>query len=169
MTAPTDPPPEVALTIRLLDSAQGFPIQTWHFPARPEVRIGRAPDNDVVITHPYVSRYHVRLVWREGDWEMVNLGTHGTLMDGRPVSQVILVEGDEMRLGPLGPTLRFQAQKSNSGLTPNFGGTLAGDLSAAPAIRIDAAKKEEEVGTIVGSDYFRELQARLQALRARKK
>jgi hypothetical protein len=168
MTAPTDPSAEMVLTVQLLDSAQGFAIQTWKFPAQPEVRIGRAPDNDVVITHPYVSRYHVRLLWREGDWELVNMGTHGTLIQGRAVPRALLEEGEEVRLGPLGPSLRFQAHKSNSGLTPNFG-TLAGELPAPPSIHIDAAKKEEEVKTVTNSDYFRQLQARLQALRDRRK
>jgi pSer/pThr/pTyr-binding forkhead associated (FHA) protein len=166
MTAPTDPSAEVVLTIELLDSAQNVPIQTWRFPARPEVKIGRAPDNDVVITHPYVSRNHARLLWRDGEWELVNVGTHGTLLDGRAVPRALVVDGDEVRLGPLGPTLRLKTHRTDSGVTPY--GTMAGEAPAAPTIQIDAAKKEEEVATIADSDYFRQLQARLQSLRERR-
>jgi pSer/pThr/pTyr-binding forkhead associated (FHA) protein len=166
MTAPTDPSTEVVLTVQLLDSAQNVPIQTWRFPVQPEIRVGRAPDNDVVITHPYVSRYHVRLLWRDGDWELVNMGTHGTLVQGRVTPRALLLDGDEVRLGPLGPTLRFNAHRSDSGMTPY--GTMAGELPAAPTIEIDAVKKEEEVAAVADSDYFRQLQARLQALRERR-
>src|SRR5215469_3947193 len=105
MPAPIDPSVEGVLTLHLLDTAQGFPIQTWTFLLRPEVRIGRASDNEVVITHPYVSRYHVRLLWREGGWELVNSGSHGTLVQGKLVERVQLTEADEIRLGRQGPTL----------------------------------------------------------------
>jgi pSer/pThr/pTyr-binding forkhead associated (FHA) protein len=166
MTAPTDPSAEVVLTIELLDSAQNVPIQTWRFPAQPEVKIGRAPENDVVITHPYVSRNHVRLLWRDGDWELVNTGTHGTIIQGRVTPRALVVDGDEIRLGPLGPTLRLKAHRTDSGVTPF--GTLAGQAPAAPTIEIDAVKKAEEVAAVTDSVYFRALQARLQALRERR-
>jgi len=164
MAAPTDPPGEGVLTLHLLDTAQGFPIQTWTFLLRPEVRIGRATDNDVVITHPYVSRYHVRLLWREGGWELFNSGSHGTLLRGERVTRARLAEADEVRLGPLGPTLRFHCAE----IAESAYGTLAGDVPAQPPIRIDAAKTEQEVRAVTGSDYFRQLQERVQALRARR-
>jgi pSer/pThr/pTyr-binding forkhead associated (FHA) protein len=164
MPAPSDPLVEGVLTIHLLDTAQGFPIQTWTFILKPQVRIGRAADNEVVITHPYVSRNHVRLVWRDGGWEMENTGSHGTLLRGEKVMQARLAEGDELRLGPLGPTLRFQFAE----LPESAYGTLAADLPAQPPIRIDPVKKAEEVRAVAESDYFRQLQERVQALRARR-
>ena len=167
MSPANDPPAEVVLTLQLLDSAQGLPVQSWGFPAQPEVRLGRAGDNDVVITHPYVSRYHARLLWRNGDWELVNMGTHGTLLRGRAVQRALLEEGDDIRLGPLGPTLRFRNHVNNSGETPK--GTLVAALPAPPAIHIDEASKEAEVQTVVGGEYFRQLQERLQALRDRRR
>jgi hypothetical protein len=166
MAEATDPSAEVVLTLQLLDAVQGLPIQTWKFPVQPEVRIGRASDNDVVITHPYVSRYHTRLVWRNGDWELVNVGTHGTHLAGRAVTHALLEDGAELRLGPLGPTLRFRASPPE-GSEVRFGTLLEGE-PALPAIRIDAARKDEEVQTVADSDYFRQLQQRLQALRARR-
>ena len=47
-------------------------------------------------------------------------------------------------------------------------GTLAADVPAHPPIRIDGAKKDEEVRTITESGYFRQLQERVQALRGRR-
>jgi hypothetical protein len=167
MAAPSDPPAELVLTLQLLDTAQGFPIQSWKFPAQPEVRIGRANDNDVIIPHPYVSRLHVRLLWREGDWELVNVGTHGTLVAGRAATRALVSDGDDIRLGPLGPTLRVRAHATDGSETPRFG-TLMEGAPAAPAIRIDPAKKEEEVRAVADDEFFRRLQERLQALRARR-
>ena len=164
MPGPIDPSVEGMLTLHLLDTAQGFPIQTWSFVLRPEVRIGRAPDNQVVITHPYVSRNHVRLLWRDGGWELLNLGGHGTLVHGQLVTRVRLAEADEIRLGPQGPTLRFHCAE----VVESVYGTLAADEPAQPPIRIDRAKKDEEVRSITESGYFRQLQERVQALRARR-
>jgi hypothetical protein len=164
MPVPTDPSVEGVLTLHLLDTAQGFPIQTWTFLLKPEVRIGRAGDNEVIIPHPYVSRYHARLLWHEGGWELVNLGSHGTLVHGQRVTRVRLAEADEMRLGPLGPTLRFHCAEA----TESICGTLAGDMPTLNPIRIDATKKEQEVRAVADTDYFRQLQARVQALRARR-
>jgi predicted component of type VI protein secretion system len=168
MTAPTEPPAEVVLTLQLLDATQGLPIQTWHFPVQPEVRVGRANENDVVIPHPYVSRQHARLVWRDGDWELVNVGTHGTLRDGRAVTRALLEDGDELRLGPQGPTIRVRA-RGNDSSPAAYVGTMVGDANDLPSIRIDAAKKTEEVQAVADTEYFRELQARLQTLRDRKR
>jgi|GEM_PF-2000186 len=36
----------------------------------PVVRIGRALDNDIVLTDPTVSRYHAQLRWREGCYHL---------------------------------------------------------------------------------------------------
>jgi predicted component of type VI protein secretion system len=164
MPAPSDPPAEGILTIHLLDTTQGFPIQTWTFLLKSEVRIGRAPDNDVVVTHPYVSRNHVRLLWHEGGWELVSIGSHGTLVRGQRVTRVRLQEADEIRLGPMGPALRFHCAE----IAESVYGTLAADVPAQPPIRIDSAKKDEEVRAVSDTGYFRQLQERVQALRARR-
>jgi len=164
MPAPIDPSGEEILTLHLLDPNQGFPIQTWTFMVRPEVRIGRAADNEVVIPHPYVSRYHVALKWREGGWELVNTGSHGTLVKGQRVTSARLEEGDEIRLGPMGPTLRFH----RASIADNVTGTMAGDMIVQPTISIDPAKKEQEVQEVTQSDYFQQLKQRVQSLRARR-
>jgi serine/threonine-protein kinase len=159
-----DPSVEGVLTLHLLDTAQGFPIQTWSFFLKPQVRIGRAPDNEVVITHPYVSRYHARLLWREGGWDLESMGSHGTLVRGELVTRVRLAEADELRLGPLGPTLRFHSAE----LEGSLDGTMADNVSSQPTIRIDPVKKEQEVGAVTDSAYFQRLQERVQDLRARR-
>ena len=50
----------------LLDSPNGAPLQQWIFENQPAIRIGRSPENDVVIAHQYVSRDHVCLSHVQG-------------------------------------------------------------------------------------------------------
>ncbi|WP_433783263.1 ATP-binding cassette domain-containing protein [Actinomycetospora sp. CA-101289] len=53
----------------------------------PKVRIGRAEDNDVVVSDLLVSRHHAELVRRPGHgWDIVDLGSpNGTFVDGARV------------------------------------------------------------------------------------
>src|SRR5437763_8339988 len=51
------------------------------------VRIGRAADNDVVITSQRVSRYHAQLRWVESGWLVYDLdSTNGTFVNDQSVS-----------------------------------------------------------------------------------
>lgn len=54
---------------------------------RPLVHVGRAPENDLVLTHPTVSQRHARLARRpDGSIHVVDLGsTNGTFVDGERV------------------------------------------------------------------------------------
>lgn len=68
------------------------------FPARGDtVRIGRAPDNDVVLSaEPTVSRHHAELVRTDGGWAVRDLGSHnGTHLNG-----VRLADGSVRNVGP---------------------------------------------------------------------
>lgn len=71
---------------------------TARFPVRgATVRVGRAADNDVVLTaEPTVSRHHAELV-RDGDrWAVRDLGSH----NGTHVNGVRLAEGAAGAVGP---------------------------------------------------------------------
>jgi predicted component of type VI protein secretion system len=158
------PPEGEILTLHLLDTSQGLTIQTWTFQLKPEVRIGRAPDNDVVIPHPYVSRSHVLLQWRSDGWELSNLGSHGTLVKGERIENVRLTDGDEIRLGKLGPTLRFHCAP----ISQDSSGTLPGE-SIEHTIDINPVSKEAEVKAVTETLYFQQLQERVETLRARRR
>lgn len=65
------------------------------------MRIGRAPDNDLVLDDVQVSRYHARLI-RQGSTLIVeDLGsTNGTLVSGRRITQpAVLQPGDTIAIG----------------------------------------------------------------------
>ncbi|MDC0713865.1 sigma 54-interacting transcriptional regulator [Stigmatella sp. ncwal1] len=97
------------------------------FPLAGEVlRIGKAPENDVVIDHPTVSRNHL-LVRRQGDRFLVqDLGsTNGTFLDGAQVREAYLRPGALLEVGDV--RLRFSPQVSPVHVDPSAEDRL-GDL-----------------------------------------
>jgi dipeptidyl aminopeptidase/acylaminoacyl peptidase len=70
------------------------------------VTIGRAPDNDVVVGDPATSGHHGRIEVRAGSFWISDLGsTNGTLVNGGPVIEKQLTDGDMIAIGQ--STLRF--------------------------------------------------------------
>ena len=70
------------------------------------VRLGRAPDNDVVLDDSRVSRYHAQIRRRGDRFTLVDLGsTNGTRIGSQPVTEQALRTGDTIYLG--GVPLRF--------------------------------------------------------------
>ena len=67
------------------------------------VRIGRYPNNDIVIDHPTVSAYHAELVRRPDErYELIDRESrNGTRINGTPVRQAILKDGDQITLGAI--------------------------------------------------------------------
>ncbi|HLQ15517.1 MAG TPA: prolyl oligopeptidase family serine peptidase [Candidatus Eisenbacteria bacterium] len=70
------------------------------------VTVGRAPDNDVVVGDPATSGHHGRIEPRAGTFWMSDLGsTNGTLINGEPVIEKQLSDGDLIAIGQ--NTIRF--------------------------------------------------------------
>jgi transcriptional regulator with GAF, ATPase, and Fis domain len=67
---------------------------------RDRVRIGKSPDNDLVLDDPTVSRFHCE-IRRDGQGYLLeDLGsTNGTLVDGNAVRQVYLAPGAKVTVG----------------------------------------------------------------------
>jgi len=64
------------------------------------VTIGRAPDNDVVVGDPATSGHHGRIEVRAGSFWISDLGsTNGTLVNGEPVIEKQLTDGDVIAIG----------------------------------------------------------------------
>lgn len=82
-----------------------------------EIRIGRAPDNDIVIDSRIVSRYHARLERTPAGYSLHVLpeAANPVLLDGRPLTAArLLASGDLLRIGSLDPglmvTLTYSAE-----------------------------------------------------------
>lgn len=64
------------------------------------IRIGRAPDCEIVLRDSRVSRRHARVTARDGVLVLTDLGsTNGTRVNGHRVSEVVLGAGDRIVVG----------------------------------------------------------------------
>jgi len=64
------------------------------------LRIGRSPDNDMVIPHLSVSSHHAELRTVPGGYRLVDLGSHnGTYVNEQRVADALLAEGDMVGFG----------------------------------------------------------------------
>lgn len=108
------------VTLYLVHPQQSTPLQKWQFENASVIRIGRAPDNDVILTNPLVSRYHLELRridvanHNERSWQLINQGTNGTFLDGILVAQSQLKNGSLIQLARGGPTLKYQSEAGNT-------------------------------------------------------
>ena len=85
--------------------------QSYVFRPGELVRIGRAPDNDVVVAEPTVSRQHAQMVWADGGWIYESVGNAATLLQGQPVTRLAVTQPVDLTLGSAqGPVLRIDVQ-----------------------------------------------------------
>lgn len=63
-------------------------------------RIGRAPDNDIVVDDLLASRYHAELRSTPAGFAIIDLGSsNGTFLNGQPVRRAVLDDGDLISVG----------------------------------------------------------------------
>lgn len=82
-------------------------MQQWSFESSSVIRIGRSSDNDVVLYSAVVSRHHVEICQAETGWEVRSLGTNGTYVDNKRISQAPVTDGTIVRLARSGPTIKI--------------------------------------------------------------
>ncbi|MFI9121074.1 FHA domain-containing protein [Streptomyces bikiniensis] len=96
-SAPPRPPsvshPAATGTFRQPTSVRPLPTHS--------IRIGRAPDNDVVVPDLVVSRHHAELrAHPDGTYRIHDLGSHnGTFLNGRPVTDARVTTEDIVGIG----------------------------------------------------------------------
>lgn len=72
------------------------------------VTIGRVPTCTIACSDPQVSRVHAEIRPALDGYEVIDMGsTNGTLVNGRPVREHALADGDQIQLG--NTVLRFEA------------------------------------------------------------
>jgi ABC transport system ATP-binding/permease protein len=95
--APASPP----VRPQPLPGSSRNPSRVHSAPMR-RLRIGRAPDNEVVVSDLSVSRYHAELRrTRRGGYEIADLDSHnGTYLNGQRVTTAPVTETDQIGIGP---------------------------------------------------------------------
>ncbi len=105
------------------------------------LRLGRTPDNDIVIDNTYISGHHAEFLRQaDGGYELVDLqSSNGTFVNNKRIERSRVKGGDRLRFGQLGARFRERAPR---GLAPlqtiarSGGSAIESDL--AKARRIEA-------------------------------
>ncbi len=126
---------EVSLTYRAAPAAfASAAAAVLSLRDRPVLTLGRDPNNDEIIDHPAVSRFHARIYKRsDGSWAIADLNsTNGTFVSGKQViGERVLLSGDNIRIGSC--SLVFQPDETL--VRQNEAGNL----------RLDALKLKKQV------------------------
>ena len=107
--------------LTLIHPQNKTPLKQWCFKRETLIRIGRAPDNHVILDDLLVSRHHLDL--RQVDdsqprnaatpidqrrWHLVNHSANGTFVNGAVMSQGLITETALLQLAQGGPLLKLQ-------------------------------------------------------------
>ncbi len=99
------------ITLTLLHPLQAIAVQSWTFNDEPSIKIGRATNNEVVLYSAVVSRHHVEIrKSASAEWEVVNLGSNGTYIDGKAIEKAKAVDGMIVRLAKSGPQILLKIE-----------------------------------------------------------
>lgn len=122
-------------------------------------RVGRSPENDVVLVAPTVATEHAELRLRGGLWSLRDLGSaSGSLVDGAPVQgAALLAPGSEIQLGDVRLAFDPQDRWDDSPVElPPLEEAEVEMASAAPMVAEDAPAPVFEDDPIEPSARFRE-------------
>lgn len=131
---------------------------------RGPVRIGRAPENDLQVISPYVSRRHAELWGHSGGLLFRDLGsTSGSWFQGRRVTEMVLPIGETLHLGsPDGIPVRAEAAPAPA----NAGDTGERSASRTEVLRVADFTQSVYLGSL--SDVNVSSTSRRKALGSRK-
>lgn len=101
-------PQRIKIVVRFEDRKEReFPLQ------KPVVKLGRVPDNDIILPFEYISSYHAqfhRLF--DGQWEVVDLGSfNSTSKNGKKIERARIKAGDLLVFGILGARVELIEEK----------------------------------------------------------
>ena len=156
---------EETVFIELIDQAIGRSVQAWTFDDTPSITIGGAPQCQVALTDPYVSRDHAELRWFAEQWWIISRGRNGVVIDGKHVVEQVIHSDTYFRLGPQGPQFRFhhRAPEDSSLRTISFDA-----IGPVQPLTFDAMRLDRDVRQIIEDDYFQRLHQRSKELRGKR-
>lgn len=91
------------IQISLWDDSRSQILQQWEFAPPASIQIGRAPDNQIAIDRPSISRLHatidyISLPQGGGYWQVVNRGANGTSINDLSINRILVTDGDRLQL-----------------------------------------------------------------------
>src|SRR6266536_3852821 len=71
-------------------------------------RVGRGPDNDVVVDETTISAHHFEIRRENGAFKIQDLhSTNGTYVNGEKIGEAVLTPSSSIQLGAAGPEFAF--------------------------------------------------------------
>lgn len=153
------PETELAITLHLVDPADGRSLQSWSF-QKGRVTIGRDASADLPLLDQYVSRIHAELLHGEEGWSLNSLGRNGVFVDGKSVDKCRLFPGITFRLASVGPMFRFDPTTVSTGTS-----TVCFDHTSMLVLELNPTDVRQRVDEIAVTDYFQQLQQKARQLR----
>lgn len=148
-----------SVTLQLLDSATGIPLQVWECGESERVTIGRGEESHIRIIDPHVSRLHAELSVSDGEWMIRSHGRNGTWIRSEKVDYQRISDRTVFHLGASGPMLRFLCQSQGPASTT---ATIDNaDCDDFDFLRINPHQLADEVARIAESEAFRRLQQKV--------
>lgn len=151
------------IRLTLLDPQKNTPLKNWDFQSESIIKLGRSPDNNIVLSDSLVSRYHLELhkisKSQSGNlWRLVSQGTNGTFVNGVLMSQGIVHDGSLIQLARGGPIFKFQIQPPSAANIPQQCCPRAGDnppgnlfcIYCGQPIQVERSIKHYQVLRILG-------------------
>ncbi|TYO97377.1 FHA domain-containing protein [Desulfallas thermosapovorans] len=80
-----------------------YDMEGVEFALSRELRLGRGPNNEVILPDRFASNNHARLFSRDGQFWLEDLGSkNGTYLNGKPLAgPAVLANGDQIRIGEI--------------------------------------------------------------------
>ncbi|NDJ87543.1 MAG: FHA domain-containing protein [Chloroflexi bacterium] len=111
------------LELELLDSPE--PGTHLPLPRQPRITVGRGSDNDIVIRHPSISRYHGEFIWQEGIHIYHDLNSaNGSYINNQFVSEPMPISTGSIIY--LGESIRLIYQEAPETIDSEPGARLEG-------------------------------------------
>ena len=137
-----------------------FAGHTYNFEPGQTVRIGRSPENAVVVPDPTVSREHAQVRWQDDRWVLDDLGKGRTYIGGLPVRSVSVEQPLDIHLAnPLGPGLRIEighdpARLLQTQATAAVAGAGVGGRASRSAVQLASHAADRTEATQAAGDQM---------------
>ncbi len=151
------------IRLTLIDPQKNTPLKNWDFQSESIIKVGRSPDNNIVLSDSLVSRYHLELhkisKSQSGNiWRLVSQGTNGTFVNGVLMCQGIVSDGSLIQLARGGPIFKFQVQPPSAAKIPQQCCPRAGDnppgnlfcIYCGQPIKVERSIRQYQVLRILG-------------------
>ena len=117
--------------------------------------IGRLPDRDLVLPHPYISRNHAQLVYEDSQFYLIDQGSQsGSYLNGKRIQRQRLADDDVIHIGsPEGPQLRFRTEHTTATALRTLLGQIKDTSSSESGLGklswfVEAARRLNKVGAV---------------------